>query len=158
MFGDVDLGTSGAIAGSGTGLELFGHVSGTGTISGASIFGNVSPGSSPGVVTLENTTLSASSTTTFEVAGTDSSQFDQLILVGSVALDGTAQVTFDSFTPDLLDTFQLIDLTNGTASSWFSSVEAPEGWMLSTDGLLVIPEPATLPLLALGMLLAGRRR
>ena len=80
LFGDVDLGTSGTIAGSGTGLELFGHVSGSGT----TLFGNLNIGSSPGVVTLENTTLSASSTTTFEVAGTDSSQFDQLILIGSV--------------------------------------------------------------------------
>ena len=84
LFGHVDLGTDGAIAGSGRGFELFGHVSGSGTLSGTTLFGNLNIGSSPGVVTLENTTLSASSTTTFEVAGTDSSQFDQLILIGSV--------------------------------------------------------------------------
>ena len=82
------------------------------------------------------------------------------MLVGSVALDGTAQITFDSFTPDLLDTFQLIDLTNGTASSWFSSVVAPEGWTLSTDGLLAVPEPSSLLLLvlAVGCLSAARAR
>ena len=78
--------------------------------------------------------MPASSTTTFEVAGTDSSQFDQLILIGSVALDGTAQITFDNFTPELSDTFQVLDLTDGTTSSWFSSVVAPEGWTFSSGG------------------------
>ena len=145
-------------SGSGTELPLYGDVSGSGFITGTSIFGNIDIGNSPGEITLEDVTMSPSSTTTFEVAGIDPSEFDRLILVGSVALNGTAKITFDNFTPDQLDTFQLIDLTNGTASSWFSSVEAPEGWMLSNDGLLVIPEPTTLPLLALGMLLAWRRR
>ena len=158
LFGHVALGTDGAIAGSGAGLELFGHVSGSGTISGATLFGNLNIGSSPGVVTLENTTLSASSTTTFEVAGTDSSQFDQLILIGSVALDGTAQITFDNFTPELSDTFQLIDLTNGTASSWFSSLVAPEGWTLSSGVLLAILEPSLTLLLGIRILcMAGYR-
>ena len=159
LFGDVDLGTDGAIAGSGTGLVLYGDVSGSGTISSTTLFGNLNIGSSPGVVTLENTTLSASSTTTFEVAGTDSSQFDQLILIGSVALNGTAQITFDNFTPDPVDTFQLLDLTGGTASSWFSNVVAPERWTLSTDGLLAIPEPSSALLLGIGILcVAGYRR
>jgi hypothetical protein len=115
LFGDVDLGTSGTIAGSGAGFELFGHVSGSGTLSGTTLFGNLNIGSSLGAITLEDMTLSASGTTTFEVAGTDASQFDRLTLVGSVALDGTAQITFDNFTPELSDTFQLIDLTSGTA-------------------------------------------
>jgi len=160
LFGDVDLGTSGAIAGTGSGFELFGHVSGSGTLSGTTLFGNLNIGSSPGVVTLEDMTMSASSTTTFEVAGTDSSQFDQLILIGSVALDGTAQITFDNFTPDLSDTFQLIDLTNGTASSWFSSVVTPDGWTLSSGGLLAVPEPTSFMLVVIGLallLLKSRR-
>ena len=104
-------------------------------------------------------TLSASGTTTFEVAGTDASQFDRLTLVGSVALDGTAQISFDSFTPDPSDTFQLIDLTSGTASNWFSSVVAPAGWTLSSSGLLAIPEPSTLLLASLASMgLTLRRR
>ena len=119
-------------------VVLYGDVSGSGTLSSTTLFGNLNIGSSPGVVTHENTTLSASSTTTFEVAGTD---FSQLILIGSVTLNGTAQITFDNFTPDPVDTFQLLDLTGGTASSWFSSIVAPEGWTLSSDGLLAVPEP-----------------
>jgi len=81
-----------------------------------------------------------------------------MILVGSVALAGTAQIAFDNFTPELSDTFQLLDLTDGTTSSWFSSVVAPEGWTLSTDGLLAVPEPSGLLLLvlAVGCLAVGR--
>ena len=66
-FGNVDLETDGAIAGSGAGLKLFGDVLGSGTLSGTSLFGNINIGSSPGVITLEDMTMSASSTTTFEV-------------------------------------------------------------------------------------------
>jgi len=158
LFGDVDLGTSGTIAGSGAGFELFGHVSGSGTLSGTTLFGNLNIGSSPGAITLEDMTLSASGTTTFEVAGTDASQFDRLTLVGTVALDGTAQITFDGFTPDPSDTFQLIDLTSGTASNWFSSVVAPAGWTLSSSGLLAIPEPHTLLLASLASIGPTLRR
>jgi len=74
------------------------------------------------------------------------------MLVGSMDLDGMAQITFDNFTSDPAETFQLIDLINGTTSSWFSSVVAPEGWTLSSGGLLAIPEPSTALLLCLGLM------
>ena len=123
------------------------------------VFGNLNIGETLGAITLEDVTLSPSATTTFEVAGTDLSQFDQLTLVGSVALNGTAQITFDNFTPESSDTFQLLDLTNGTASSWFSSVVAPEGWTLSSGVLLAISEPSSALLLGIGILcVAGYRR
>ena len=101
----MDLGTGGTIAGSDAGLEMFGHVSDSGTLSGTTLFGNLDIGSSLGVITIEDMTLLASYTTTFEVTGTDPSQFDQLILVGSVALDGTSQMIFDNFTLDPVDMF-----------------------------------------------------
>jgi hypothetical protein len=75
LFGDVALGTDGAIAGSGAGLTLYGDVSGSGTVSDATLFGNVNIGSSPGAITLEDVVMSEFATTTFEVAGTDPSQF-----------------------------------------------------------------------------------
>ena len=61
--------------------------------------------------------------------------------------------------------FQIFDA--GTLSGTFSAVLLPDlpgmlGWdsslLYSSGTLSVIPEPATLPLLALGMLLARRRR
>ena len=158
LFGDVDLGASGTIVGDATGPQLYGDVSGSGTISGATLFGNLDIGSSPGVITLEDVAISDSATTTFEITGTDPSQFDRLVLLGTVALAGTAQITFDNFAPDLTDTFQLIDLAGGTASSWFSSVAAPEGWTLSSSGTLsVIPEPTSFILILIGLALLPLR-
>ena len=69
LFDNVDLDTNGAVAGSGTGLTLYGNVSGSGTLSDTTLFGNLNIGSSPGAITLENVTLSPSATTTFEIAG-----------------------------------------------------------------------------------------
>ena len=63
LFGHVALGTDGAIAGSGAGLTLYGDVSGSGTLSGTTLFGNLNIGSSPGAITLEDVVLSPSGTT-----------------------------------------------------------------------------------------------
>ena len=79
-------------------------------------------------------------------------------LFGDVYLDDTAQITFDNFPPESSDTSQLIDLTNGTVSSWFSSLVAPEGWTLSSGALLAIPEPSLTLLLGIRILgMAGYR-
>jgi len=64
--------------------------------------------------------------------------FDPTTWLLNPLLGGTVQITFDGFAPELSDPFQLLDLTGGTASSWFSSVVAPEGWNLSTDGKLCV--------------------
>ena len=160
LFGHAELGATGSITGSGSGLTLNGGISGSGSVSGASLYGDVDIGSSRGAITFEGVVLSPAATTTFEIMGTDTSQFDRLILVGPVALDGTARVSFTNFTPQLSDTFQLIDMTNGSASTWFANVVTPEGWILSTGGLLAVPEPGTLSsfLMAGLLLLCGNVR
>ena len=85
--------------------------------------------------------------------------FDPTTWLLNPLLGGTVQITFDGFAPELSDPFQLLDLTGGTASSWFSSIVAPEGWYLSTDGVLAIPEPSSALLLEIGILcVAGYRR
>ena len=164
LFGDVDLGASGAIAGSGTGLTLYGDVSGSGTISGTTLFGNLDIGSSPGAITLEDVTLSAAGTTTFEVGGTTLADYDRMLLAGGVILDGVMNVSFvDGFMPAESDTFQLIDLGTATVTGWFSSVNTPAGWSLSASGSLynnstAVPEPSTLLLALFGLALLPRRR
>ena len=160
LFGDVDLGASGAIAGSGTGLTLYGDVSGSGTISGTTLFGNLDIGSSPGAITLEDVILSFAGTTTFEVGGTMLADYDRILLAGGVMLDGVANVSFmDGFLPAESDTFQLIDLGSATVTGWFSSVNTPAGWSLNASGLLyAVPEPSALLLALLGLALLPRKR
>jgi len=154
LFGHAELGAAGSIIGNGSGLTLNGGISGSGSLSGATLYGDVDIGSSRGAITLEGVVLSPAATTTFEIMGTVASEFDRLILIGPVALDGTVRVSFTNFTPELSDTFQLIDMTNGSASTWFTNVVTPEGWILSTGGLLAVPEPRTLSLfLVTGLLL-----
>ena len=143
---------------------LVGDVSGSGTISGMTLFGNLDIGSSPGAITLEDVTLSAAGTTTFEVAGTTLADYDRILLAGGVTLDGVMNVSFiDGFMPAESDVFQLIDLGTATVTGWFSSVNTPAGWSLNASGLLynnsaAVPEPATLLLALLGVALLPRRR
>ena len=74
LLGHVDLGTSGTIAGSGAGLELFGHVSGSGSISDTTIYGNIDVGNSAGQLTLTDVVLGSDNTVvTLEIGGADSS-------------------------------------------------------------------------------------
>ena len=145
LFGDLALGTNGTVTGSGTGLELFGHVSGSGNITGSTVYGNLVIGTSPGTITLEDSILSDATTTVFEVGGTDVTSFDQLLLAGSVTLNGTADIRFtDGFTPEASDTFQLVDLGTATLTNWFRQVTVPDGWGVSETGQLytiIVPAP-----------------
>jgi beta propeller repeat protein len=157
LFGDVDLGTSGTIAGSGAGLELFGHVSGTGTITGTTIFGNVSPGNSAGQLGLTDVVLSSAGTLNLEIGGTDTQQYDQVTLAGTMSLAGDLQVQLiDSFVPQVGDIFSLFNLAPSTnLLGGFSDILLPElasgVWdatgLLSSGNLLVIspgPNPCGL--------------
>ena len=137
LFGDLALGTNGTLAGSGTGLELFGHVSGSGNITGSTVYGNLVIGTSPGTITLEDSILSGATTTVFEVGGTDVANFDQLLLAGGVTLNGSADIRFtDGFAPQESDTFQLVDLGTATLTNWFQQITAPDGWGMSETGQL----------------------
>ena len=157
LFGDVELGASGAIAGSGAGLELFGHVSGTGTISGTSIFGNVSPGNSAGQLGLTDVVLSSAGTLNLEIGGTDTQQYDQVTLAGTMSLAGDLEVQLiDSFVPQVGNVFSLFNLAESVnLQGGFSDILLPElasgVWdatgLLSSGNLLVIspgPNPCGL--------------
>ena len=151
LFRHVDLGTSG------TGLELFGHVSGTGTISGTSIFGNVSPGSSTGQLALTDVLLSSAGTLSLEIGGTETHQYDQVRLAGTTVLAGDLEVLLiDSFVPQVGDTFSLFNLAPSlNLQGGFSDILLPEltsgVWdatdLLSSGSLMVIapgPNPCGL--------------
>ena len=92
--------------------------------------------------------------------------YDQLQVAGTLEVGGGLAVELlDGFVPVAETDFQIFDA--GTLSGTFSAVLLPDlpgmlGWdssdLYSSGTLSVIPEPATLSLLALGMLLAWRRR
>ncbi len=69
---------------------------GIGTLfGGATIFGTISPGNSPGAMTLTTLALEAGSVTNIEINPTESSQ---LVITGSATLNGTVNVTQDGGT------------------------------------------------------------
>jgi hypothetical protein len=113
-------------------------------------------------VDLENVVFDALNTLVLEIGGpTAGSQYDQLDLSGLATLGGTLQVDFvNGFTPSLGQEF---DLILGLATGQFSQVLGlPAGWHVeySAEGVTVLPEPATMALVALGGLgmLVRRRR
>ncbi|MCH2115882.1 MAG: PEP-CTERM sorting domain-containing protein, partial [Pirellulales bacterium] len=154
LFGHVELGTDGVIAGSGAMIfELFGHVSGTGTISDTSIFGNVSPGNSAGQLGLTDVVLSSAGTLNLEIGGTATQQYDQVTLAGAMSLAGDLEVQLiDSFVPQVGDTFSLFNLEPSlNLQGGFSDILLPElasgVWDLAdlytTGELLVATSPVT---------------
>ena len=152
-----------------------GHiVSGNGDFSNVLFNGTYSLGNSPGIVHLADTAFGSDATVEIEIGGLNAgSDHDSIVFEGtSVSLDGQLNIELtDGFVPSESDSFQVFDFTglasDGNAGGTFSAVLLPDlpgmlGWdssdLYSSGTLSVIPEPATLPFLALGMLLAWRRR
>jgi sugar lactone lactonase YvrE/plastocyanin len=113
-----------------TALSNLGTIYGTGTFDdpGGATFNNsgiVSPGASPGLLTVQGgyTQVSGGSLS-IELGGTTAvSQYDRLDVVGDVAvLDGNLDVTtINSFTPSLGDSFTILTATGGVTGT-FSTV------------------------------------
>ena len=157
LFGDMNLGTNGTIAGSGAGLELFGHVSGTGSISDTTIYGNIDVGNSVGQLTLTDVVLGSDNTVvTLEIGGADSSLYDTITFAGDTTLAGDLEVELiDSFLPQVGDTFSLFSLEPEVALQGdFNDILLPDletglwdsSGLLSSGNLLVIstiPNPCS---------------
>ncbi len=111
---------------------LFG---GNGTVTGNLINnGTLSPGHSPGTITVSgNFTQAAGGTTVIQLASLAS--FDHLAISGSATLNGTLQVdTLGGFTPTVSNTFAFLTAAGGVTGS-FSSVT---GSALIAPGTAVI--------------------
>ncbi|MGB0415183.1 MAG: hypothetical protein ACPGJU_12130, partial [Coraliomargarita sp.] len=166
IYGGVNLGTSGdagSIAGDAGngGLVVFGNVGGTGSVSDTTIYGNVSVGNSPGSMTFTDVDL-GNSNIFMEIDGTELGQYDTLYVNGDSNLTSASLfVAFGSdFTPLLSDSWQLIG-GDGDPDS-FGMISPPDGWSLTSSGMLVaVPESSSLPL-GLGLcalaLISRRRR
>ncbi len=155
-----------------------GRLTGNGTIQGLSganttltVNGRLAPGNSVGTINLTGDLISgADAIFDFEIAS--DSSFDQLLITGSSAFNGTLNVSFlDSFAPEVGDSFKLFDFTSTSGSFAtlnLAALDAGKIWDTSdlyTSGTLriaAIPEPSTLGLLMFsGLACAGwlsRRR
>ncbi|MFQ3670015.1 MAG: autotransporter domain-containing protein [Verrucomicrobiia bacterium] len=114
----VTIGPGATLSGSGT---LLGNVN---VLPG----GILSPGTSPGILTVGTLTLSPGSLTLFEINGLNpGTQHDQIQVTGNASLDGTAQILFGGgFTPADGDTFTLLQATSITGQfSAFTSNLGP---------------------------------
>jgi fibronectin-binding autotransporter adhesin len=150
---------------------FFGNVSGAGNFTGPGTVqfeGGYSPGGSPAAVGFEgDAALGSESSLLMELAGQErGTQYDALLVSGSLALDGALDVTLlGGYEPGPGDSFDLLDW--GTLAGTFDSVSLPAlgagmAWdtktLYDSGTITVVPEPATLTLLAMGGLVALRRR
>lgn len=138
-------------------------LSGHGTVGDSTIGGTLSPGSSPGVLTVEGSLmLQGTGTIHMELGGlVRGTQYDGLNITGTVSLDGTLNVVLiNGFSPAQGDSFDLFDWIT-PPSSIFGSVNLPTlGGALSWDTsalyssgvITAVPEPTTLTALLAGSL------
>ncbi len=169
---DIRIGTfdvadkTGYILGSGKTIK------GNGSIDGAvTVMGTVSPGESPGLLTVDNMTFGSGSMLNIEIAGTaPGTLYDVLNSTGAIDLQSgsTLKLIFlNGFSPDIYNIFDIMNFSSLTGA--FSNLDLPvlnSGLHWDTDNLYsdgtlsVVPEPATWLLLALGAtgLLFYRRR
>jgi T5SS/PEP-CTERM-associated repeat protein len=121
---------------------------------GTAVFaGGLSPGSSPGTMTLESdVALASTNTLLIELAGIESGQFDRLVTESELTFGGTLQVTLlDGFVPSLGQAFDVFDAAS--FAGMFDSMVLPAlagglSWnteRLYADGVLSVASAVLLP-------------
>ena len=148
-----------------------GEVDGDGSIIGNVVNGgHVSPGNSPGTLTIEGDYVQDDvGVLELEFAGLDSSQHDRLIVTGDATLDGDVVLKFiDNFAPQHGQQFEFLtvggtaDLSAATFSVQnlapgflFDIAPSAAGYMMTAlnDGIFV-PEPTANTLVIIGLILS----
>jgi subtilisin family serine protease len=140
-----------------------GTLSGNGTIAGSVISdGNVSPGNSPGLLTINgDLTLTALSQTNIEVDGpaaqVGAGGFDRISLTGSgrtatvggvlaPILRGITGAANNNFTPGLGQSFTFLDVDDGTVSGSFASLLQPAAGLAANTRFDVVYGDSSLAL------------
>jgi autotransporter-associated beta strand protein len=159
---------------------------GTGTIGGAAnVLGTLSPGNSPGILTLGGATLGPASNALIEISGTDRGvTYDgvNITTASSLTYGGTLSFSFGSLIGNgsTLDIFNFGGLSSGGYSSVVSTGSYAGVWenlgsgtfqfdngsqtltfSQATGDIIVVPEPATIAFAGAGLALAAswaRRR
>ena len=165
VYASVDL-AGGAIAGDGDPLKLYGDLSGSGAVSGCTVYGEIGPGLSLGVLTFENVTLGGGTVVNMEIAARGPGGCDRIVFVGAAALAESLNVLLaEGFVPEKGDVFDLFDW--GSAAGRFTGVDVPDlpgGLTWDTSALYdsgeisVVPEPCLAVLLTAAAPLLLRRR
>jgi MYXO-CTERM domain-containing protein len=110
-----------------------GKLGGFGVVTGNVVNGGeVSPGASPGLLTITgNYSQAHTGTLTIELAGvTVGTQFDQLAVSGTATLDGVVNVSLiNGFNPVASDAFEF--LTGGSVTGTFSTANGPTGMSIA---------------------------
>lgn len=145
-----------------------GTLSGTGSVDGAvNNNGKVSPGDSPGTLTVDSFTQTSNGRLLIDIAGSNADQSSVLNVLGAANLNGIlAPVLINGFVPTVGE--QFVFLNYGSLSGEFSSIRSPifdhhvEQWsvtyqptfaILTAEGSRDIPDHgSTLPLLTLSLL------
>jgi autotransporter-associated beta strand protein len=110
-----------------TNIAANGRLTGIGTIRGnLANAGNLSPGTSPGSITV-NGNFSQAATGTLSIELASATSFDSVIVNGNATLDGTLAVSgLNSYIPAAGQTFPIIQAT-GTISGRFATLSSPWG-------------------------------
>ncbi|MBI5772031.1 MAG: PEP-CTERM sorting domain-containing protein, partial [Verrucomicrobia bacterium] len=190
VFTGTFTNTNGSILASGgnlsfpSGLNLgTGQLGGSGTITASTVTagGLVTPGASPGTLTIAgNLNLLSTSTLIFEIGGLNQGvSYDWLNVTGTAAVAGTLQLTLvNGFNGTLANTETYTIISAAARTGTFANIPTTGLRLSTTDGFgsfqvnftstavtlsnfVAIPEPSTYALLALGglvLIFAARRR
>ena len=123
----VHLGVSGVIEGDpDQPLVISGGLTGSGTVSDATLGGTIDIGSSLGILSLEDVEVGSNTVFNFEIAGASMADYDRLLLVGDTALTGILNIELtNKFDPQSGDVFDILDFESANLSGLFDMVNLP---------------------------------